>query len=174
MCEAVTVGLIVGGAVFNAYGALKRGQAEAGQLEEQARIDEAAAVDAKIRGGIRAGVERIQTSQTIAEQTLHYAESSIDPTVGTPVQVAGASRAIGELKARDEEAQAAREAWGLEIKAKSARRSARAAREAGFLTALSSIIGGAGAGVNTNYMKQLAAAPPSTGSWRGSPPANWP
>jgi hypothetical protein len=149
---------MVGGTLLKAYGDYQKGQSDAKELETQAKLDDLAAADARIRGGAQAGFERIKTSQTVAEQGLHYAESNVDPSKGTAASVQGSTAALGELSAQTIENDAAREAWGFETRASMARYRAKEAKYAGRLGALSTIIGGfAGATSRSNEVKNAFA-----------------
>lgn len=86
------------------------------QAAENMRLAELAAVDARARGAQEAGLARMAGSKLVAEQHVAYATSGVDATVGTPAQVMADTKAMAELEALTIKNNAAREAWGYEVK----------------------------------------------------------
>jgi hypothetical protein len=103
-----------------------------------------AAGDAIARGNVQAGQARMRGSRLEAQQRMAYVASGVDPTVGTPTQVASDTAAISELDARTAENNAAAEAWGFRM------HGVKFTQQAGIDAArsnakqTSSILGGAG------------------------------
>lgn len=87
----------------------------------QARFNEnlahKAAVSAIERGNREAGLTRIQGTKLIGAQKLAYANSGIDASVGTPVDVMADTRLFSEIDAKTIETNARLEAWGFRSKA---------------------------------------------------------
>lgn len=83
------------------------------QDKDNAKLALSAAADAVARGNQEAGRARIQASQLIAKQQVAYANSGVDPTVGTPTNVMADTRMMSELDAKTIENNAAREAYGF-------------------------------------------------------------
>lgn len=90
--------------------------------EDSAAVNEArtnqelaqkAAADAVDRGNIAAGRTRITGDQLVGKQTVAYANSGVDSSVGTAANVQADTQAMSELDARTHENNAAREAWGF-------------------------------------------------------------
>lgn len=141
MCEATTA-LLVGGTLLSAYEKYQTGQAEAAQLEQQAKVREMQAADARLRGQSEAGLSRIQTSTLVQEQKLDFAAAGVDVSVGTPTDVYANTRQMGALEAAIIENNAAREAWGFQVGAQTSRAGADSARYAGTLGATATLVGG--------------------------------
>lgn len=141
MCEATTA-LLVGGTLLSAYEKYQTGQAEAKQLEQQAKIREMQAADARLRGQSEAGMKRLETGTLVQEQKLDFAAAGVDVSVGTPTEVYSNTRQMGELEAAIIENNAAREAWGFQVGAQTSRAGAASARYAGTLGAASTLVGG--------------------------------
>lgn len=88
--------------------------ANANELERVARLEDANAVDSLSRGSLLAGQARMRGSQVIGKQRVAYANSGVDVSVGTPVDVAGGTRLFSEMDAQTLVNNAAREAYGHE------------------------------------------------------------
>lgn len=82
------------------------------QLTKAALRSDALAVDSLRRGSFLGGLQRMEGSRTIARQQVAYEASGVDSTVGTPAQMAGATRLVSELDAQTLQNNAAREALG--------------------------------------------------------------
>lgn len=159
MCEPVTVSLIAASTVAKVYGDYQEAQAQKAQLEAQAKLEEQRAGDARLRGQIEAGLQRMQTSSDIAEQTLDYAAAGVDPTSGTTVSVAASTRALGEFEALTRENDAIREAWGLETSAKMSRYQKKLVDKKFKANAIGNIIGG---GAEAYYKGSALKTPSSS------------
>lgn len=96
------------------------------EAETNRDLADRAAADAVDRGNQLSGRTRVQVSQLVAKQRVAYANSGVDPNVGTAANVQADTAAAGELDAITRENNAAREAWGF--KQKSAGYSRRADR----------------------------------------------
>lgn len=97
--------------------AAQQGAARATEANWNAALGRSAEADALQRGAQTAGRLRTQTSQLIAKQRVAYANSGVELTSGTALDVSASTRMIGELDAKTAENNAAREAWGLKTQA---------------------------------------------------------
>jgi hypothetical protein len=111
---------------------------------ENARLAKVAEADALQRGYREAGLARMAGSQLVAEQKVAAAASGADPSVGTPAQVAGSTRAIAELDALTLQNNAARESWGFGQKAERYQRAAEHEKRALPLRQFGSVLTSAG------------------------------
>lgn len=109
------IGAILGGVgMINDIDAnAKEAQAKQKEIADNKLLAYSAATDAEVRGGKEAGQTRSAASQLIAQQKVAYANSGIDPTVGTAADVMADTRAMSELDAQTLKNNAAREAWGF-------------------------------------------------------------
>lgn len=161
MCDVVSVVIGVG-ALLTAYSKYEESRAEAAQLDQQAALLNLQAGDARLRGQAQSGMAKAETSQMIETQEVQFANAGVDPNFGTPVDVYGSTRGIGELRSADIENQAAREAWGYEQNAVMAKYAARAKRKAGNIAVATSLIGGAaGVAYGLGSSAPLATSAPS-------------
>lgn len=83
------------------------------QARENQKIANEAAADALMRGAREAGLARMAGSQLEAKQKVAYANSGVDPNVGTPAAVQAQTSALSEIDSQTLLNNAAREAWGL-------------------------------------------------------------
>jgi hypothetical protein len=116
---------------------------EQADLQNQ-QLAEQAGADASARGGQQAGRIRMQASQLAARQRVAFANSGVDITTGTPVQVAAGTAAMGELDAQTARNNAAREAWGYEVTAARYGQQAQLAEQQRVRGLLSSVAGSGG------------------------------
>lgn len=121
-------------------------QAQSLQNRDQANF---AAADAVDRGNQQVGRIRKQGTDLVAAQRGAYANSGVDPTVGTAADVQADTATITEQDARTATNNAAREAWGFRQQAakfeqeKRLEESRNNAKQAGtWLTALGRLAGG--------------------------------
>jgi hypothetical protein len=114
------------------------------EARENARLAQRAAVDALERGAREAGQARMGTSRLVAQQRVAYANSGVDPTVGTAARVQAETRAMGELDARTLENNAAREAWGFRTYGLKYRDQAQLEATRGANRAAATVLGGVG------------------------------
>lgn len=154
MCEPVSAGIILGGAMIggSVYKGAKEWEAgqEAGAIADynaaQANMQ---AQDALARGNFEAGVQRLKTGALEGQQTVSYAANQIDTSVGTPKDVIAQTALIGEEEARIIKSNAVREAYGYKTKATEYKMQGKYARQRGEGEMLGSILGGIGSGIGT-------------------------
>lgn len=137
------------------------------EAQDNARLAQRAAVDSLQRGDREAGQARIGTSRLIAEQKVAYANSGVDPTVGTPAQAGAATRVMGEMDAQTLQNNAVREAWGFRTYGIKYQTQAQLEATHGTNRAMGTVLGGAGrfAGSVTDE-----GSAPSFGSYRADGP----
>jgi hypothetical protein len=114
------------------------------EAQQNARLAQRAAVDALERGAREAGQSRIDTSKLIAAQKVAYANSGVDPTVGTAANVQADTRAMGELDAKTLQNNAVREAWGYRTYGIKYQTQAQLAATRGTNQAVGTVLGGLG------------------------------
>jgi hypothetical protein len=154
----IAVVATVAGTAVSVYGAMQTAQAQSAANAAKAQQDrnnailaENAANDAKARGDVAAQQKAAQTNQLIGQQRAALAANGVDPNQGTAVDLQSDAAGNGELDQLTIHANAAREAAGYN--AQGANYSSQAAVDeassqnalsAGSLSAVSTIIGGAG------------------------------
>jgi hypothetical protein len=126
---------------FNLVGQAQESAAARREALENKKLADAAAADAMARGYREAGLARAAGAQNVAAQTVAAAASGVDPTVGTPAQVAAGSAALSALDAATLENNAAREAWGFKTQGLAYGRAAERERAALPMRQMTSILG---------------------------------
>ena len=91
------------------------------ELEHQAKLDEANAVDALRQGAQDAGRIRMKASDLVGQQQMAYAYSGVDPTVGTAATAAAGTRLWAELDVATAKNNALRKAMGYKEAARKSR-----------------------------------------------------
>lgn len=109
------VGAILGGvgAVNDISDNVKSQAATQAEIADNQKLAYVAADDALARGGKEAAKIRGNGTQLASAQSVAYANSGVDGTVGTAANVQADSRAMSELDALTVQNNAAREAWGF-------------------------------------------------------------
>ena len=142
MCNPIAIAIAaqVAGGIVDAKGASDQAQADAATSRENAALDRVAAGDARARGGQQAGAARTATTAAVGRAIARSAASGLDPDAGTAADLQVATRAAGELEALTIQSDAARAAWGHEVRAsqydkaaKDAERNRKWAMLGGFL-----------------------------------------
>ena len=186
MCEPTTW-VMIAGLVLTAAAGVQQADAQkkAGQAQEEQSIENAKAAKAQGESTVLAAQvaedrRRQQTRQMLATQRTAFAANNVDMSTGTPMEILGDTAAIGEQDALTIRANAARQAWGLEVEANNSMNQGRMARAAGsnaatgtYLTTAASMFqqgsgwgGGGGSTSNTMSMR-------GTGTKTYSPPKNY-
>ncbi len=153
MCDAVMAAQVAQGLLGAAgtgvqvYGDVKEGGYRQRESLAQGALADAGAADAQARGNRAAGQLRLEASQLGAQQKVAYAASGVDATTGTPAEVQGFTRAVGELDAITTSNNAALEAWGLRREASQHREAARFEKTRTKLKVAGSLLGGVGQGL---------------------------
>ena len=139
MCEALTIAA----AVVSAYSAYQQGQTAKKIANYNAKMAEYSAEDAVKRGSIEADQQRARARQLAAQQRAVMGASGVESDTGTLGNVLQQTATLGELDARQIEANAQREAWGMRSQANIARYEGAARAQAGALEGFGTLIGGA-------------------------------
>jgi hypothetical protein len=158
--------------VVSAYAKYQESQQAAAQADQQAKIRDLQAGDARLLGQAAQGITRIQTGQEKANQELAYASAGVDVSVGTPLDVKAQTAMFGELEAANVENDSIRRAWGFATEARTLRSEASSMRQSANVQLASSFISAAGqgyagyseykAGLNVKPKAQLASTNPKT------------
>lgn len=121
MCDPATM-LAVGSTAFSAYGAYQGAKAEKAnakfqqaQAEQNAKIQNEAALDATRRGAVEENTKRIQNNQFAARQKAVFAAGGTDYTTGSQANVLNDTIKFGELDAQLIRSNAARESYNLRV-----------------------------------------------------------
>jgi hypothetical protein len=138
----IKLGLGIGGTALDVIGRLKAGEAAKEVNDFNAKVADAQAADALVRGQqdearFRAGVRVL-----IGSQRAGFAGQNVDVTQGSPVHVQADAAFLGELDAQTIKNNAAREAWGYKIEAQNYRMGGDNAQSAARFGAAASAIGG--------------------------------
>lgn len=144
MCEPTTIALAatIASTAVTAYGAYQQGQTAKKIANYNAKMNEYSAEDAIKRGSIEADQQRAKARQMLASQRAAMGASGLEET-GTLGNVLQQTATLGELDARQIEANAQREAWGMRSQANIARYEGAARAQAGALEGFGTLIGGA-------------------------------
>jgi hypothetical protein len=134
---------IMAAAAVSAYGAYQQGKAQKQIANYNAQMQEYAAEDAIKRGTIAADQQRAKVRQIAAQQRAIMGASGVESDTGTFGRVLEQTATLGELDARQIEANAQREAWGLRSGATITRAEGDWAKKAGAMSAFSTLLGGA-------------------------------
>lgn len=135
---AIALGTAIGGAVINAVGQAKSGNAaqraaesQAQQLEYNAGIADLQSADAEQRGLEEEQRFRSQVRGLVGTQRAGMAGQGVDVSSGSAADVQADTAYLGELDARKIRANAQREAWGYSVEASDLRMGADVARKGG-------------------------------------------
>jgi hypothetical protein len=94
------MGMQLFGTLVGRQSELEAGTANARELNRQALLEDANAVDALQQGAQRAGLARMAGTALAAKQRMAYAASGVDATVGTPAQVQASTALLSEYNAQ--------------------------------------------------------------------------
>jgi hypothetical protein len=153
---AAAIGII--GGVVSAIGAIKQGQAQADAANYQAQVarnnEVIALQQANITrqdGAIKAQQQDQKSAQTLGTQKAVLGASGVDVESGSAREVIASQNELARLDALTVQSNAERKAWGYDVEAANQKSQqtlykmqASNAREAGYLNAFSSLLGGFG------------------------------
>lgn len=122
----------------------KENEAQQAEAARNQLLAERAAQDALSRGNVDASKARSEGTVTADAQFSAYANSGVDPTVGTAAAVQASTRAQAELDAQTLKNNAAREAWGFRTQGLSYQRQAGLDAQRSKTKQAATILGGAG------------------------------
>lgn len=114
------------------------------EYDATAAHDMHGAADALQRGAIESGRLRSMGSDMIARQQVGYANSGVDPTIGTAANVQAGTAAAAELDAQTAKNNAAAEAWGFDQHRAQAYDQLKAKNDESIRKGVGSILGGGG------------------------------
>ena len=138
---AIFLGLSVGGALLDAFGRVKAGNAAKELGEFNAAVAEQQALDALAQGKEEEDRFRAAVRGLIGSQRVGFAAQNVDVGVGSPVDVVADAAFLGELDALTIRTNAAREAWGYRVQAENFRRGGTNAQTASRFGAASTLLG---------------------------------
>jgi hypothetical protein len=151
LLTAISVGLMVGGTIWNAVGQIKSGNAAKKIGDFNAAADEAQAVDALLRGKEDEGRFRTEVRGMIGSQRAGLATNNVDVGFGSAVDVQADAAFLGELDALTLRNNAAREAWGFRIDAENARLGGQQRQRESRYAAAGTILGAGGSLLAARY-----------------------
>ena len=151
MCDPTVIG--VTSAAMGTYSAIqkadaigKAGAINAATMRANAGLADRAAGDARERGQYQEGQERLQTDRLQGQQKSGYAAGNVDVKSGSAMDVLSDTSMMGELGAKIQQNNYAREAWGFGKQAASQRRQADITEQTAANQAEGTIIGGIAGG----------------------------
>lgn len=147
----------VAAAGVGAYGAIKAGQAKEAAANYNAEVNQQNAAIARENaliasesGEVQTQIAGQKTRATISSTTAQQAASGVDVRSGSYTDVRSSERELGEMDALNIRSNAAREAFGYKAKETSEQNEAslsrfegKEAKEAGYISAGATILGGA-------------------------------
>jgi hypothetical protein len=146
----ISLGLSAAGAGIGAYGAYQTSRSAKDAAEANARAANDAAKDAIERGDKDAAAARRNANQVVGAQRAAFSARGIDISEGTAADLIDQTDFFGQSDAATIRTNARKEAYNY--RARAAGMSAQAAGEAPFLSAGTSLLGGAGA-VSDKWMR---------------------
>lgn len=163
MCEPISISTgaawalgasaaIAAGGAYMSYNAQKeQGEAAAQMAENNAKLDEQRAQDARAQGDQESQEQSWRTRQILGQQRAAVASQGIASDFGTPVELFGETAMFGEVDQQRIRLNAARSAWGFSARANDSRNQGRLDKWSGrqqanatALSGLSSAVGSVG------------------------------
>lgn len=156
---------LVGGAI-GAAGAIKASNASASAAKYNSQVasqnSQQAIQNANLTsasGSVAAGNESLKTRALVGSEVANEAASGLDVNSGSPVDVRGSTRSLGELDALTVRSNATREAYGYQVESASQKGQAGLDKSeatsdltSGYVNAGSTLLGSAGTAA-TNFAK---------------------
>lgn len=157
MCELSMI-LTLGSTLLGAAGAVQQGNAAAKAANYQAKvgemnatISERRAKDAMERGEVEEQRQRMEVQKVLGQQKVAYAASGVDLGFGSPLDTIVDTAVMGELDALTIRSNTYREAHDRRVDAANQRAGAnisrmegQAAKTGSYLSAVGTVLGGAG------------------------------
>lgn len=151
MCDPVVTPLLIGSMVVSAVGAgvSAYGQHQAGEYqkdvqEQNARMQEAAAVQAMSQASTEAGLIRTKGTQLTARARTQIADAGVDLSSGSALDVIADSRMMNELDVQTRLSIGERQAYGYKVGAVNSRAEGELASLRGTYGAVATLLTGAG------------------------------
>lgn len=146
MCgPSAAAAFTLGSSVLSGIGAFGQGRAEAKALKQQAGLREQEAGRIRSLGAIEAQQVERRNRRALGQQLVDFAAAGIDPTFGTPLDVAFDTAQQGELDVLEVTTRTAFNAEARQHEAASLRSRAKSAKQAGFFSGASRILKGVSA-----------------------------
>ncbi len=120
MANASLAATAIAGA-YSAYSQNQSGKFNAQVAEQNAKIQDAAAQDAQIRGANEANKQRQRTAQAIGHQNTALAANGLEINSGSALSLTNETAVLGELDARTIQDNALHEAYGYSVNAANSR-----------------------------------------------------
>ena len=141
MCEPTTLAAaVIGTSALQAYGQYTDGKFQASVANQNAKINEDAALDAINKGNAQAQEQRRRTRQLAGTQAATMSASGIDLSTAGALDILGDTAAMGELDALTMVNNASREAYGYRMQAENDRLNAKMARRSGNMGAMTTLL----------------------------------
>lgn len=143
MCEPATIAMVamtVIGGVVQAKAQRDQGKYEQEVANQNAKIADMQAENAKQIGNIEEERQRARVRQQIASQRVAFAANNVDAATGTAAEVLGDTAGFGYADATQIRSNALREAWGYKVDATNSRSRGRAARYNGSMGATGTLL----------------------------------
>lgn len=143
MCEPATIAMVamtvIGGAV-TAKAQRDQGKYESEVAQQNAKVADLQAEQAKQIGSIEEERQRARVRQQIASQRVAFAANNVDAATGTAAEVLGDTAGFGYADATMIRSNALREAWGYKVDATNSRSRAKASRYNGRMGATGTLL----------------------------------
>lgn len=166
-----TGGMAFGGAnaiasgYANSISARSQAEFQQAQYEQNQKLAESSAEDARLRGDRNASISRQQTRMNIGAQRAAAAASGVDVNAGSALDLQADTAGQGAMNELTIKNNAWREAWGFKVQAANAGSSAAMAGNAGANASRNSLLTG---GMNAiNYGIRAAGSYAANNSWGG-------
>ncbi len=145
MCEpatlmAVSIGVSLLSGGVQAYGLRQQAKYDAQVSEQNAKVADLQAEQAKQIGSIEEERQRARVRQQIASQRVAFAANNVDAATGTAAEVLGDTAGFGYADATMIRSNALREAWGYKADATNSRSRAKASRYNGRMGATGTLL----------------------------------
>jgi len=146
MCAPMmAIGLI--GGVISAMGAIQAANAQAAGLKAQAQWQERQAAVEQMKTNYQIAQEKRRTKAMLGSQVAQYGAAGVDPTRGTPLDVAEATILERSMDLQARRIEGNEEVERNRYEASVSRMQAENAKKAGMINAMGSIVGAIGGAV---------------------------
>lgn len=144
MCTGLEVAAVASllGAGATAWGAKEQGKFQENLASRNAAQAELEGAEVKKQGLQEEEQHRLKVKRIIGAQRAILGASNVDVNTGSAGDVQGDAALYGELDAQTIRSNAFRRAWGLETQATNDRLQGRMAKQAGTMSAFSTILAG--------------------------------
>lgn len=136
--------LVVAAAGYSAYAQNQAGKAQQDLADRNAKMIDAQADDAIVRGNEEANLVRRGAKRLRGQQRAAFATQGVDVNTGTSLDLQEETTTLGEMDAATVRKNAWREAWGLKGRASNERLAGDYARRGATNSAIGTALGGIG------------------------------